>query len=317
MVETVVAALRRSAIAVLKNLWLLIFEVIYALSAPVLMVGGLGAPLLVWWLLHGMPEPALIASDPLGFLLQNWRMVLYAFGGWMFGASFYLLIAMYYNAALTGVIGRSAGLYPDTAAAVRIPVFWESGTRWFGKTLGLAGITALIAIPPLVPLILLAVMVLMRLPQLVLASRPEILGVILKFGIPMALLGIIFAALSWLAIVWFRYALCFLVVRGESVRESLRHSIAFFRAHWRPVIGLAVGSLLIGILNALVFAQAGFIAERLQSLSGSLTLLFTFLAMPVGWVIGIFMDIWFRAAAVVLFLDRNAADERTATTGDA
>ena len=71
MVETVVAALRRSALAVLRNLWLLFFEVVNSLCGPLLMGGGLLLPLAFWWLTHGMPSPENLARDPLGFMIAN------------------------------------------------------------------------------------------------------------------------------------------------------------------------------------------------------------------------------------------------------
>ena len=55
MVETVVAALRRSALAVLRNLWLLFFEVVNSLCGPLLMGGGLLLPLAFWWLFSASP----------------------------------------------------------------------------------------------------------------------------------------------------------------------------------------------------------------------------------------------------------------------
>lgn len=306
MVETVVAALRRAALAVLRNLWLLFFEVVNSLCGPLLMGGGLLLPLAFWWLTHGMPSPGDLARDPLGFIIANWTVLVWSFLGWSVGACLYLLIWLFYSAALTGTIGQACGnSHGASAGPVKLAEFWRAGRGGFGRGSGIASISALITIPPLVPLLVLAVMLIRRLPDLIYGPKSEMIGAALKFGIPLALLGLLFGLLSWLAMVWYRYALCFAVVRGENTGQALRSALNFFRANWKPVVGLAVSSFVLGILTSLTFAQAGFVAERLQALNDSLPMIASLLLMPVGFVFGVFMNIWMHSAVVTLFLGRE------------
>ncbi len=309
MVETVVAALRRSALAVLRNLWLLFFEVVNSLCGPLLMGGGLLLPLAFWWLTHGMPSPENLARDPLGFMIANWTVLVWSFAGWSVGACLYLLIWLFYSAALTGAIGMACGNSGGSSAGpVKLAEFWRAGRCGFSRGTGIASVSALITIPPLVPLLALAVMLIRRLPELITGPRTEMIGAALKFGIPLALLALLFGILSWLALVWYRYALCFAVVRGQTTGQALRSALSFFRDNWKPVIGLAVSALVIGILTSLTFAQAGFMIERLEALNGGLPMIVSLLLMPVGFVFGVFMNIWMHSAVVTLFLGR---EERT------
>ncbi|MCE5270275.1 hypothetical protein LLH00_03230 [bacterium] len=307
MVETVVAALRRAAQVVFKNLWLLVFEVITSLSAPVLMGGGMLLPMLFWWLTHGMPSPAVLAQDPLGFLVENWSLVLWAFLGWSVGACLYLFIWLYYTAGLTGVIAASCGKSAEgKVQPVELARFWKSGKIGLGTGSGVASLAALITLPPLAPLVYLAVRLICHPPSLGEASWRGVLALILKVGIPMAMSALAFAVLSWAALVWYRYALCFAVLHGRKASESLRVALRFFRVHLKPVLGLAVASLVINLLTSLTLAQFGFFTQRLTALNNNLIMLVSLLTLPVGWIFGIFMNIWLHSAVVTLFLERES-----------
>ncbi len=307
MVESIIAALRRAAQVMFKNLWLLVFEVITSLSAPVLMGGGILLPMLFWWLTHGLPSPAAVAHDPLGFMVENWSLVLWAFLGWSVGASLYFFIWLYYTAGLTGVVAAACGdSAEEKARPVELARFWSAGKIGLGTGSGIASLAALITLPPLVPMIFLSVHLIGHLPELVAAGRQGILGLIIKFGIPLMLSGVAFVVLSWAALVWYRYALCFAVLRGQGAAISLRSALRFFRVHLKPVLGLAAASLMIAFLTNLPFSMAGALAEQFKNLTGGLTVLVGLFTLPVGWIVGVLMNVWLHSAVVTLFLERES-----------
>lgn len=306
MLEKIVAALRRAGQVVFKNLWLLLFAFFYSLAAPLFFLGGTGLPILYWVARGRYFEPALLWKDPLAFILSHWQMILYSMAGCLVGFTVYLVLALYYYGALTGVVSRSAQHSSPEVAPISPSAFWLEGKKAFAGSLATASIASLLPLPPLILLFGLAALFVLRLPSIILgggawtASPLFVMLAVAGLG-ALALTGILTLA----AVLWYRYALCAVCVDSLAAPAAMRAALSFFKRQWRLVLGLLVASLFLGLLSTVFTALWDFLARLEGGLSAPVSLILRLSGFPLFFVLGVFMGLWLKAALVVLYTDNR------------
>ncbi len=304
-VELVVASLRRSAVLIGKNIWLLGWAFLYSSTAPVLLLGGTGLPVLFWWLSGRYFEPGLLFSDPSAFILGHAPLILFSLAGFTVGCGIFLLVLLFYHGALTGVAVRGLAAGNGGVGKVSASSFFEEGGRMFvpGVT-----ITTLVSLLPLLP------MVILLLPVIVLSFN--LAGLVtgeLSFLTPWVLLCLALAVVSgvltvfccWIAMLWYRFSLAAARVEGHHGRAALWRAWRFFKERWRLVVCYLAASLLLGVLSWSVAAPFSLGGKFVQGWNAPLGLAMQIVGVPLGAVLGIFLDLWLKCALVALFVDNR------------
>ncbi len=304
-VELVVASLRRSAVLIGKNIWLLGWAFLYTSAAPVLLLGGTGLPVLFWWLSGRYFEPGLLFRDPSAFILGHAPLILFSLAGFTLGGGLYLLAMLFYQGALTGVVVRGLTTENGGAGKVSASSFIQEGGRMFAPGMT---IVTLVSLLPLLP------MVVLLLPVSVLSfNLAGLVSGALSFFTPWVLLclalavvsGVLTALCCWLAMLWYRFALAAARVEGHDGRAALWRAVRFFKERWRLVACYLAASLLLGVLSWGVAAPFSMGGMFVQGWNAPLGLAMQIVGVPLGAVLGIFLDLWLKCALVTLFVDNR------------
>ncbi len=304
-VELVVASLRRSAILIGKNIWLLGWAFLYSFSAPLFLLGGTGLPVLIWWLSGRSFDPGLLFSDPLMFMLGHLPLVLFSMAGFTIGFGFYLVMLIFYHGALTGVAVR--GLSAGSGGAVKVSAssFIDEGGRMFAP--GVA-ITTLASLLPLLPMVVLLVLVFVLSfsigPLITGALDIRTLWVLLCIVLAVAAVALTLIT-GWIAFLWYKFSLVALRVEGHGARASLGRAWGFFKLRWQLVVFFVVALLLLSVLGWGVTAPFSMGGKMLGGMMSPLGLMLQIVGVPLGIVLGIFIDLWTRCALVALFIDNR------------
>jgi hypothetical protein len=282
MFERIVAALRKAGTVIFKNLWLLIFAFVYTFSGPVLMLGGTGLPILYWGLSGRNFNPELLRKNPVDFLVSHWQLVLYSLAGCLVGFIIYLLIVLFYKGALTAVVLRSALRSHPWAERVAPGLFWQEGRRRFSASAATATIASILPLPPMILLFGLAVLFAGRIFSMIALGRWESLTeLILPATAGIGLVAVILI-LTFLALLWYRFALCAVCVDNLGPAPAMRAAISFVSRQWLLVLGLVIVWLSLGLVNIIL------------SFVLSLSFVFSFI-----------INLWLDTALVVLYIDNR------------
>jgi hypothetical protein len=304
-VELVIASLRRSAILIGKNIWLLGWAFLYAFTAPLFMLGGTGLPVLFWWLGGRYFEPTLLFSDPLAFILGHMSLILFALAGFTVGFVLYLLVMLFYYGALTGVAAR--GFAPGNIGAekVRASTFFEEGARMFSPGLTSIALVSLLPLLPMAVLLLLVVVISFKLAALVSGtldiSTPWVLICIVLTGIS----GFLTLLTSWIAFLWYKFSIAASRVENLDGRAATGRAWSFFKARWKLVVCYVVALLLLAVLSWGVTAPFSMGGKMLDGVMKPLGVALQIVAVPLGVVLTLFIDLWTRCALVALFIDNR------------
>ncbi len=305
MFEKIVAALRRAAIVIFKNLWLLAFGFAYTLAAPVLFLGGAGLPILFWAASGRYFEPELLWSDPVSFLLGHWQLILFSMAGCFVGFTLYLVVILFYHGALTGSVAQAAPGGNQGVQSIPCATFFREGRKHFAGSMATATLVSLLPLFPCIILFGLGVLILLRLPSLLTVGGLNASPAMIVLGLATLGFGLLSVILSWLAFLWYRYALCALCVESLKAGRAMRRSLDFFAKRWSLVLGLVVASLALGAICWMLTAPWSLLTRFVGDISQPLALALRVLIIPVSLVLSVFMELWFKAAAVVLYNDNR------------
>ncbi len=312
MFERVVQALRKAALVIFRNLWLFLFATIYALLGPLLVLGGTGLPVLLWWVAGRPLHPALLATDPLAFLLRHWQLILYALLGGMLGYALYLVITIFYRGALTGTVARAVQTGRDGSETRRLPAatFLREGRDNFAGSLGTATLAYLLPLPVLLPLLGLLTLGALRLPKLLSTAflaggLPELTAPLIILAAAGVLLLLLTVLLTALAGLWYRYALAALCAEGLPASRAMGAALEFFRRRWRLVLILMLFWLVLGLAFGAASWPFGFLVDQLSGLARGIVRGFLLLIAPATVALGFFLELWMSTAMVVLYLDNR------------
>jgi hypothetical protein len=304
-VELVIASLRRSAILIGKNIWLLGWAFLYSFTAPLFMLGGTGLPVLFWWLGGRYFEPSLLFSDPLAFLLGHFSLILFSLAGFTVGFALYLLVMMFYHGALTGVAARGFAAKRAGAEKVSASIFFEEGTRMFFPGMTSIALASLLPLLPMVVLLLLVMVLSFNLAALVSGTldmfTPWVLVCIVLSGIS----GFLTLLTGWLAFLWYKFALAASRVESLDGRAATGRAWRFFKARWKLVVCYVAALLLLAVLSWGVTAPFTMGGKMLDGALKPLGIALQIVAIPLSVVLGVFIDLWTRCALVALFIDNR------------
>ena len=305
MIEKIILALRRAAAVIFKNVWLFAYGFAYTLAGPILLLGGTGLPVLFWAASGRYFEPELLWRDPVSFLLGHWQLILFSMAGFFVGFTIYLVAAVFYNGALTGSVARAAPAGSPGALNIPAATFFQQGRKNFAGSMATIGLASLLPLLPGIILCGLGVLFLLRLPSLLSAGQPGSSPALIVLGLAAIGFGLLTAVLSWLALLWYRYALSALCVESLPAGGAMRRAFEFFAARWQLVLGLVVASLILGAICWMLSAPWGFLAGLVEDISQPLALALKILIIPVSLVLGVFTELWLKAAVVVLYIDNR------------
>ena len=305
MLEKVVGALRRAAIVIFKNLWLLAYGFAYTLAAPVFFLGGTGLPILFWAASGRYFEPGLLWRDPVSFLLGHWQLILFSMAGCFVGFTVYLVVTIFYHGALTGSVAQAAPAGSLGVLAIPGATFIREGRKNFSGSLASATLASLLPLLPAIILCGLAVLLLLKLPSLLIHGEFSGSPAMVVLGLATIGFGLLSVILLWLAFLWYRYALCALCVESLPAGRAMRRALDFFAERWPLVLGLVVASVVLGLVCWMLTAPLGFLTRFAKDISQPLALALRILIIPFSLVLGVFMELWFKAAVVVLFIDNR------------
>ena len=304
-VELIIASLRRSAILLGKNIWLLGWAFFYSLTAPVLLLGGTGLPILFWWLSGRYFEPGLLFNDPLAFILGHAPLVLFSLAGFTVGCGIYLLALLFYHGALTGVAVRGLAGGSGGTGKVSASLFFEEGCGMFAPGMTIATLVSLL---PLLP------MVILLLPVTVLSfNLAGLVTGVLDIRTPWVLLcfmlavigGVLTALCCWMAMLWYQFSLAAARVESHGGRAALWRAWRFFKERWRLVVCYLAASLLLGVLAWGVTTPFSMGGKFVQDWSAPLGMAMQIVGAPLGVVLSVFLDLWLKCALVALFVDNR------------
>ena len=305
MLEKVVSALRRAAIVIFKNLWLLAYGFAYTLAAPVLFLGGTGLPILFWAASGRYFEPGLLWRDPVSFLLGHWQMVLFSMAGCFVGFTVYLVVALFYHGALTGAVIQAAPAGGLGALDIPGATFIREGRKNFNGSLASATLASLLPILPVLILCTLAALLLFRLPSMLIHGDFSGSPAMIILSLATLGFGLLSLLLLWLAFLWYRYALCAICVESLPAGRAMRRALEFFAERWPLVLGLVLASLVLGLIGGMLTAPMGFLTRFAKDISWLLAVALKVLIIPFSLVLTVFMELWLKAAVVVLFIDNR------------
>ncbi len=303
--EIVVASLRRSALLIVKNIWLLGWAFLYTFTAPLFMLGGTGLPVLFWWLGGRYFEPSLLFSDPLAFMLGHAPLILISLAGFTVGFTLYLLVLFFYHGALTGVAVRGLAAGGDGAEKVSASVFFEEGTGLFFPGLASATLVSLLPLLPMVVLLLLVILLSFNLAAIVTG--------VLDLRTPWVLLCMVLTGIcafltlltGWVAFLWYRFSLVASRVEGLDGRAATGRAWSFFKARWKLVVCFVAALFLLAVLSWGVTAPFSMGGKMLEGVMMPLGIAMQIVAVPLGLVLGVFIDLWTRCALVALYIDNR------------
>jgi hypothetical protein len=305
MIEKIVVALRRAAIVILKNLWLFAFGFAYTLAAPVFFLGGTGLPILFWAASGRYFEPGLLWRDPLSFLLSHWQLILFSMAGCFVGFTLYLVVVLFYHGALTGSVARAAPAEALGALSIPGATFFQEGRKNFTGSLATATLASLLPLFPGIILFGLGLLFLLKLPSLLTLGELNASPALVVLGLAALGFGLLSVIIGWLAFLWYRYALCALCVESLPAGRAMRRALDFFAERWPLVLGLVVASLVLGVICWMLTAPLGFLTRFAEDISQPLALALRVLIIPLSLVLGVFMELWFKAALVVLYIENR------------
>jgi len=305
MIEKIVATLRRAALLIFRNLWLLAYGFAYTLAAPVLLLGGTGLPILFWAASGRYFDPGLLWRDPVSFLLGHWQLVLFSMAGCFVGFTVYLVVAIFYHGALTGSVAQAASAGSRDVANIPGATFIREGRRHFTGSLASATLASLLPLFPGIILCGLAALFLLRLPSLLAVGGLDNSPAMAALGLAAIGVALLTGIIGWLAFLWYRYALCAICVELLPAGRAMRRALDFFAERWPLVLGLIVASLVLGAVCWMLTAPLGFLTRFAEDISRPLALALRILIIPFSLALGVFMELWFKAAVVVLFIDNR------------
>ena len=305
MLERIVFALRRSGIVMFTNPWLLGVAVLYSLLGPLLILGGTGLPMLVWFASGRLSDPGQLWRDPLSFLVSQWQLILIAMAGCFVGFTIYLLVFLFYHGGLTAAFAEALPAGEAGGRKVGAHVFWSRGRELFGESALLATIASLLPLLPALGLLAVAAVAAFRLPELVLHGIKGLWPALAA----LAVAGFLFLALTlvtvWLGMLLYRLALCARCLENVSGSAAMSRALKFAADKWRLVLLFAVAVLVISLVSWGVTAPFTLAGRLLKQSSLALSILTRLLAIPISFVIGIFLEIWLKGALVALFVDNR------------
>jgi len=305
MFEKIIAVLRGAAVVILNNLWLILWSLLYMLAGPLFMLGGTGLPILYWVARGRYFEPDLLWKSPLSFLLGHWQLILYSMAGCLVGFTLFLVVMMFYQAALTGAVSRAAA--GGAAAVVKLPsaVFWEEGRKRLKASLATATLASILPLIPSIFLIILAAFFVTSLSSMFISGNLSISPLLIFLGVSGAFFLLLTVIAGWIALFWYRLALCAVCVEELEPGRAMRRSLSFFSENWPLVLALIAVSIVLSVASWSFSAPLGLIggSSRLAGLPG--VLLLKLMALPVSMLIGMLLDLWMQAALVVLFIENR------------
>lgn len=304
-VELVVASLRRSAVLIGKNIWLLGWAFLYSLAGPVLLLGGTGLPVLFWWLGGRYFEPGLLFNDPLAFLLGHAPLIVFSLAGFTIGSGIYLLVLLFYHGALTGVAARGLTAGSGGAGKVSASLFFEEGVRMFAPGMVIITLASLLPLLPLLPLLLLVGVLSFNLTGLV-TGMLDIRTLWVLLCLVLAVISAVLTALCcWVVMFWYRFALVAARVEGHNGKEALWRTWRFFKERWRLVVCYLVALVLLSVLSLGITVPFSVGGKILSGLMAPLGIALQIVAVPLGAVLSIFLDLWLKCALVALYVDNR------------
>ncbi|MBN2288934.1 MAG: hypothetical protein JXQ83_06335 [Candidatus Glassbacteria bacterium] len=305
MVEKIVSALRKSFLLVFfRNFWLFWAALAYSFLSLVLILGATALPVVYWVLTGGHFDPALLFSRPLEFIVSHRLLIIYALAGYTVGFILFLLVWLFFHAALTAVVTRAVeGLRDGGTGRVEPGEFLRGGRRLMAGSTGTAALAGLLPLPAFVVLLAVAVVLLIRLavdPGLLVPPFSGGLVLLAAAGV-LSLLATVL--LTVLAVLWYRYALCAVCADSLGVARAMRASLRFFFRCWHGVLGLVLASILIGLALSGLTLPVSYGIKLLGDFSRILEIM---LVLPGGLLsvaVGVGSELWVKSALVAFYLD--------------
>jgi len=226
-------------------------------------------------------------------------------GGCLVGFALYIEVGLAYHGALTGVIGKAA--LPGTTQVEQLPsrVFWKEGRKHFSGSAATAALASILPLPGLLLLLGIAALFVIRFSATLFTGELGGSLILLALVLAGAAVLVLSLLLSWLAVLWYRYALCALCIESLGAGAAMRAALSFFSRKWPLVLGLVLATIFLSMLSGLLLASWGIITDVLDETSFALWSISKALAMSLGVALGVFMELWFKAALVVLYIDNK------------
>ncbi|MBW7995955.1 MAG: hypothetical protein FVQ81_05155 [Candidatus Glassbacteria bacterium] len=304
-VERIISSLRRSGALILSNIWLLGWAFLYSFTGPVLLLGGTGLPVLYWWQKGRYFEPGLLFTDPAAFVLGHGQLILWSLAGSFVGFAIYIIVLLFYQGALTGVVAR--GIVPGEQGAGKVDhmEFWSEGSALFGHSMGTATLASLLPLLPGLALLAFVSILAFKVPDLVAGGLGFTSPVLIISVAGAVVTGLLTVLTGWLAFLWYQFALAAARVEGCAAGGALGRAWRFFTSRWTLVVVFVLAMILLGFLSWGVSAPFSMGGKFVRDWSAPLGMAMQIVGAPLGAVLGIFMNLWLKCALVVLFIDNR------------
>jgi len=305
MTERVIFALRRAGKMMFVNPWLLGLAALYTLLGPLLMVVGTGLPILIWWASGRRFEPELFWRDLPAFILGHWQLILFSMAGCFVGFTLYLLVFLFYHGGLIGAVCEAMPAGETGSRKVGAHVFWKYGRELFSQSGLLATLASLVPLLPAAGLLAVASVAAFRLSAVVANGIRAALPALAV----LALLGLVFLVLTvitgWIALIWYRLALCAVCVDGVHGSAALGRALRFAAGNWRLVLLYVIAVLLLTFLSFGVTAPFMVVSRLLRGSHLALSIMVQLLTAPLSFALGILLEVWLKGALVALYVDNR------------